>query len=177
MSISHDRLSSSTSASPIISSKVSTGPSGIARLRRSVNKEQEQADQMNIDDYILPSSACSPSGLSASPLIEGSGRSGSTVASAIPIKRQRQQQETQQAPLPPQSQPQPQPNLQQRQQQDRSGQDLNQDIQLPYGSAPSQPPRPRVVNEFGYVQRHVRKTSIDERRVCMPSSLMIHLSH
>ena len=159
--MSQSRLFSSTSASPVINSKSATAPSGIARLRHSVNNEPEPTDQMNLDDFILPSSVGSPSGLSASPLVEGSSRSGNAVASAIPIKRQRPQQ--QQPPSLPQSQPSSRPE--QHQQHHHPSQDPDQEIQIPYGSAPSQPPRPRLVNEFGYVQRHVRKTSIDERRV------------
>ena len=131
-----------------------TAPSGIARLRHSIDKEPNQADQMSLDDLILPSSVGSPSGLSASPLIDGVGRSGSAVTSAIPIRKQRQKQQQQQ-----QQQQKPQQQLAQ------PSQNRNQDARIPFGSAPSQPPRPRVTNEFGYVQRHVRKTSTDERRV------------
>lgn len=41
------------------------------------------------------------------------------------------------------------------------------DLSLARASAPSVPPVAHGTdNEFGYVQRHVRKTSIDERRVC-----------
>ncbi|KAL9074168.1 MAG: hypothetical protein Q9157_004482 [Trypethelium eluteriae] len=41
----------------------------------------------------------------------------------------------------------------------------DQDLQLSRASAPSMPPTDnRGKNEFGYVQKHVRKTSIDERR-------------
>ncbi|KAF1916754.1 area protein [Ampelomyces quisqualis] len=38
------------------------------------------------------------------------------------------------------------------------------DISLARASAPSVPPLPKRENEFAYVPRHVRKTSIDERR-------------
>lgn len=39
------------------------------------------------------------------------------------------------------------------------------DLHPPRASASLVPPDVRRVNEFGYVQRRVRKTSIDERRV------------
>ena len=108
---------------------------------------------MNLEDLILPSSVGSPSGLSALPLVQGSGRSGNVAASAIPIKRKH--------PQPP-HRPQQLVHLQ-----SQATQNADQEKQLPFGSAPSHPPpMTRVANEFGYVQRHVRKTSIDERRVC-----------
>jgi GATA-binding protein len=40
-----------------------------------------------------------------------------------------------------------------------------QDDHMSRASAPVIPPNIRKEPEFGYVQRHVRKTSIDERRV------------
>jgi GATA-binding protein len=47
-------------------------------------------------------------------------------------------------------------------------------LSLARASAPSVPPAIHREDEFGYVPRHVRKTSIDERRV---SSLSLCLSH
>lgn len=44
-------------------------------------------------------------------------------------------------------------------------------LSLARASAPSVPPAIHRENEFGYVARHVRKTSIDERRVCSSSCL------
>jgi GATA-binding protein len=38
-------------------------------------------------------------------------------------------------------------------------------LSLAHASAPPVPPAIHRENEFGYVPRHVRKTSIDERRV------------
>lgn len=43
-------------------------------------------------------------------------------------------------------------------------------LSLARASAPSVPPLINRENEFGYVPRHVRKTSIDERRVRSPLS-------
>ena len=42
----------------------------------------------------------------------------------------------------------------------------DQDLHISRASAPTIPPTIRKGDEFGYVQRRVRKTSIDERRVC-----------
>lgn len=41
----------------------------------------------------------------------------------------------------------------------------DQNLSLAHASAPPVPPTVVREHEFGYVQRHVRKTSIDERRV------------
>lgn len=47
----------------------------------------------------------------------------------------------------------------------KQGQLNDQTFHISRASAPSVPPALARENEFGYVQRHVRKTSIDERRV------------
>lgn len=47
----------------------------------------------------------------------------------------------------------------------RQSQMSTQDDHMSRASAPVIPPNIRKETEFGYVQRHVRKTSIDERRV------------
>ncbi|KAK3617231.1 Sodium- and chloride-dependent GABA transporter 1 [Elasticomyces elasticus] len=114
-------------------------PSGIAQLRKSseqANKSHEE--HMNLDDFIVPSSMGTPAGVSpASSSIPGEldMTSTSTTLSAIPIK---QQQRLQQA----------------------------EELSLARASAPSVPPleQTRTNEEFSYVKRHVRKTSIDERR-------------
>ncbi|KAL2375154.1 GATA transcriptional activator AreA [Blastomyces gilchristii SLH14081] len=114
-------------------SKSGAGPSGIARLRQSIdgNNTPLESDPMNIDDFILPASIDSPSGLSPSSPIETAG-SGHAVASAIPIKSRKAEQ----SPPPDNFMP---------------------------ASFPHPPQHHRQNDEFGYVQRRVRKTSIDER--------------
>ncbi|KAK2746288.1 hypothetical protein FQN55_005716 [Onygenales sp. PD_40] len=116
-------------------SKAQAGPSGIARLRQSIDQSTAlaESDPMNLDDFIVPSSIGSPSGLSPSPPAEAAG-SNHAVASAIPIKARKDQQ----APGP--------------------------DNMMP-ASFPHPPQEHRRNNEFGYVQRRVRKTSVDERNV------------
>ena len=47
----------------------------------------------------------------------------------------------------------------------KSSQLEEQDLHVSRASAPAVPPMIRKRDEFGYVQRRVRKTSIDERRV------------
>ncbi|PGH11569.1 hypothetical protein AJ79_04827 [Helicocarpus griseus UAMH5409] len=110
--------------------KPSAGPSGIAKLRQSIDQNAE-SDAMNIDDFIVPSSIGSPSGLSPSPPVEAAG-SSHAVASAIPIKSRKEKQA-----LP-------------------TGEFLP-------ASFPHPPQHHRRNDEFGYVQRRVRKTSVDER--------------
>ena len=94
---------------------------------------------MNLDEFIVPSSIGTPAG--GSPALSGTtvdfepSSSGTTVASAIPIKQQQRLQA--------------------------------EELLLARASAPSVPPleQNRADHEFAYVQKHVRKTSIDERRV------------
>lgn len=116
----------------------STGPSGIAQLRQSIDASAESRKQetMNLDDFIVPTSVASPAGIAPSPAAD---QSDNALASAIPIRR------------------------------DVRAQD---DSHLARASAPSVPPAINHTDEFGYVQRHVRKTSIDERRVSLLSTLV-----
>lgn len=130
-------------------------PSGIAQqLQRSSIEAKAAAaaaapggGSVSIDDFILPSSVASPAGLSPSPSVPAS-RIPATHSVASAIPIQRQQELKEQL-LPPSR-----------------------------ASAPSIPPfKDAQRPEFGYVQRHVRKTSIDERRVCLcPSSTILSLS-
>lgn len=93
---------------------------------------------MNLDDFIVPTSIGTPADTSSivSSPYEEIVSSSATTVSAIPIKQQQRLQA--------------------------------EELQISRASAPSaRPLRTGGANdEFGYVQRHVRKTSIDERRVC-----------
>lgn len=118
-----------------LSQQVTSAPSGIARLRESLDLSNPPTDPMNIDDYIFQSSTASPAGgVSPSPPTEPAvATSSNAVASAIPIKTKKEMPEP--SHFPP--------------------------------SAP--PPLDRMRNpEFDYVQRRLRKTSIDETRVSRP---------
>lgn len=93
---------------------------------------------MNLDDFLEPSSIGSPSGVSPTPtegFSEADFTPNSTSASAIPIKQHQRL--------------------------------MAEELSVARASAPSVPPveQQRANHEFAYVQRHVRKTSIDERRV------------
>jgi GATA-binding protein len=124
---------------------VLSAPSGIARLRKASDYSSASTSQtpmittnnshdpMNIDDFIIPTSIGTPSGLSPSPSAEKMAHSVNAVASAIPIRRQSQMSA--------------------------------HDDHISRASAPINPPNIRQNPEFEYVQKHVRKTSIDERRV------------
>lgn len=119
----------------------SSGPSGIAQLRKSsdqtpTNAQQtEHPDAMNLDDFIFADNISTPAGIGISPSPELSKKepekSSNAVASAIPIKMRKES--TAQFAVP-------------------------QSVPVPHHN-------PRSNEEFNYVQRHVRKTSIDERRV------------
>lgn len=90
---------------------------------------------MNLDDFIVPSSIGTPAGVSPAPSSSVADDSLTSTASAIPIKQQQRIQ--------------------------------NAELHLSRASAPSAPAfeQDRTGLEFGYVPRHVRKTSIDERGV------------
>ena len=92
---------------------------------------------MSLDDFIVPSSIGTPAGVSPAPssIPDETFSTTATTASAIPIKQQQRLQA--------------------------------QELQVSRASAPSVPPleQNRANREFNYVLRHVRKTSIDERRV------------
>lgn len=111
-------------------------PSGIAQLRRTVDHNATLDDPMNLDDFIFSTSIASPTGLSPSSATEDMPRPGKSGGLAMPRKKQRDVQQ--------------------------------QDAHLAHASAPSVSPMLHHNREaqFGYVQRRVRKTSIDERRVC-----------
>ncbi|KAB8295226.1 hypothetical protein EYC80_007143 [Monilinia laxa] len=116
--------------------QTSTGPSGIAQLRKSNDQTAiDHSDAMNLDDFIFSDSISTPAGIVTSPSPELTkkevDRSSNTVASAIPIKMRKESTQPQfSAP---------------------------QSVPVPHHA-------PRSNEEFNYVQRHVRKTSIDERR-------------
>lgn len=98
---------------------------------------------MDLDEFLIPSSIGSPAGVSPTPpssVAENDFLPATTSASAIPIKQQQRL--------------------------------ADNELSLARASAPSVPPlaQNRSAQEFGYVQRHVRKTSIDERRVSTRSS-------
>lgn len=116
-----------------LSQQATSAPSGIARLRKSLDDTNNaQDDPMNIDDYIFSGSVASPAGVSPSPPSEKASAPSTAMASAIPIKTKKAVQQQSHPEFPPSAPP-----------QDRSRS-----------------------NEFSYIQRRVRKTSIDETRVC-----------
>ena len=91
---------------------------------------------MNLDDFTFSSSTDSPAAISSSPSAEDQeSTSSNAVATAIPIKSSRKLSGPQSIP------------------------------DFPPASAPFRPQQREERAEFAYVQRHVRKTSIDERRV------------
>lgn len=116
-------------------------PSGIAQLRKTseqAHKITDEHDHMNLDDFIVPSSMGTPAGVSPAPSAASVAElelPATTTLSAIPIKQHQRLQA--------------------------------EELSVARASAPSVPPleQSRANHEFDYVQRRVRKTSIDERRV------------
>lgn len=123
-------------------------PSGIAQLRKSSEQAgKNDDDPMNLEDFIVPSSIGSPAGVSsptASSIPEETLSSAASTASAIPIKQLQKS--------------------------------LAEELLLSRASAPSvtSVEHGRSNEEFGYVPRHVRKTSVDERRVRTYLPLTMH---
>lgn len=115
-------------------------PSGIAQLRQSSDQTIKPAgDAMNLDDFIVPSSMGTPAGISPTPSSATADHEAATMAAgAIPINRRQQQIQ-------------------------------DEEFNISRASAPTVGPfdQGRTMDEFGYVPRHVRKTSIDERRVSL----------
>jgi hypothetical protein len=100
-------------------------------------------DHMNLDDFIVPSSIASPISQASPPAPLDTSTAtldSKATPSGIPIRRHQQLQ------------------------------DEAQDDFVARASAPSVAPTAinRTTDEFDYIQRHVRKTSIDERRVIYP---------
>ena len=144
-------------------------PSGIAQQLRNKSSENvghSNPEPMNIDDFIFSENASTPAGISFSPLLQpnhGNGHGNGTsdgghkpiptavaavaASNGIPIKSRKEQ-------------------VQQQQQQQ----------QLVPQSVP-EPPHHHQSNEFGYVQRHLRKTSIDDRRVSASTVHTFQLFH
>jgi len=110
---------------------------------------------MNLDDFIFPSSVGSPAGLSPEPANETPGPGPFDAGLRAPAIAIRKPH--------------------------HASDDHN--LALARASAPSVPPLVNRENEFGYVPRHVRKTSIDERRVsplsCLyqTTTIMLSIAH
>jgi GATA-binding protein len=109
-----------------------SAPSGIAQLRKSVDLSAEQnADPMNLDDFLVPTSIASPAGISPAPMPETA--TSQRLQSAVPL------------------------NVREK-----------PHVKIPTVMPASSVPKsslPTMRREFDYVQKRVRKTSIDERRV------------
>ncbi|KIX10402.1 uncharacterized protein Z518_01484 [Rhinocladiella mackenziei CBS 650.93] len=115
-----------------------SAPSGIAQqLRKSVDtsaESEQPSDPMNLDDFIVPSSVASPAGMTS-------------PATSEPVNGQSKPTQAPGIPIAARTKPQ---------------------VQIPKGLPPSSMPQSSIPlrrsSEFDYVQKRVRKTSIDERR-------------
>jgi len=120
---------------PVKSPAPTPVPSGIAQLRKSIDVSIDQSvDPMNLDDFIVPNSVASPAGIT-SPATSDAGGLPSSMAHSHGI------------PIATRGKPQ---------------------VQIPRTLPPSSVPQSSITvhrsSEFDYVQKRVRKTSIDERR-------------
>ncbi|KAI9837903.1 MAG: hypothetical protein M1837_002668 [Sclerophora amabilis] len=111
-----------------------SAPSGIAQLRNSSDLTAPHLDPMNLDDFISSSSIATPAGMTPSPPPRDQTTPSTNAVASAIPIKARKEARAQ------------------------------HDANLPPASAPIPPPNRLKGGEFAYVQRHVRKTSIDEGR-------------
>ncbi|EDO02564.1 hypothetical protein SS1G_05040 [Sclerotinia sclerotiorum 1980 UF-70] len=116
--------------------QTSTVPSGIAQLRKSTDQATvDTSDAMNLDDFIFSDSISTPAGLATSPSPELMKKEVEKPSSTVA------------SAIP----------IKMRKESAPLQFSAPQSVPVPHHA-------PRSNDEFNYVQRHVRKTSIDERR-------------
>ncbi|ESZ98449.1 hypothetical protein SBOR_1111 [Sclerotinia borealis F-4128] len=115
--------------------QISQGPSGIAQLRKSTDQTAvDISDAMNLDDFIFSDSISTPADIATSPSPELTKREVDRSSNTVASA----------IPI-------------------KMRKESTQQFSVPQ-SVPVPHHAPRSNEEFNYVQRHVRKTSIDERR-------------
>jgi GATA-binding protein, other eukaryote len=113
-------------------------PSGIAQLRKSSEHTYTQSDPMNLDDFIFADNAATPTTLE------------SPQVATLRFGDDRSGQHSMPSAIPIKSR------------KDQSHQFVPQSVPVPALHQGNQN------HEFNYIQRHQRKTSIDDRRVSLP---------
>lgn len=116
-------------------------PSGIAQLRKSSEQSLPQAEPMNLDEFIVSESVATPAAFPLSP--QPPPKPQVDEAAAKPAHSL-----TTAIPI--------------KSRKDSSQHFIPQSMPLP-------PHNQRFQDDFSYVSRHPRKTSIDERRVSYPA--------
>lgn len=110
--------------------------SGIAQLRKASDQNhQHSSDAMNLDEFIFSDNMGTPAGISPSPELEKKEPLKSSNSVASAIPIKMRKEAA-----------------------------ANNNTIVPQ-SVPATQHGPRSYDEFDYVQKHVRKTSVDERRV------------
>ena len=118
------------------SSTANSAPSGIAQLRKSSDQvAAEHPDAMNLDEFIFSENISTPAGLGMSPSPEQAKKE-------VPEKSANAVASA--IPI--------------KMRKESAQFAIPQSVPVPHHN-------PRSNEEFNYVQRHIRKTSIDERRV------------
>ncbi|KAN0119399.1 hypothetical protein V8E51_001607 [Hyaloscypha variabilis] len=134
------RLSRQKAATTAANITASSAPSGIAQLRKSsdqtpTNAQQtEHSDAMNLDDFIFSDNISTPAGIGMSPSPELHKKETEKSSNAVASAIPIKMRKESSAQFA-----------------------VPQSVPVPHHN-------PRSNEEFNYVQRHVRKTSIDERR-------------
>ncbi|KAH9905275.1 hypothetical protein F4778DRAFT_779622 [Xylariomycetidae sp. FL2044] len=126
----------SVAARPVGNHNRTNAPSGIAQLRQTSDQNLSQADPMNLDEFIFTENAAPAVGLTTSPEVVKHEGERSTAA----------QHTTATAAAIP---------IKSRKTSSQQQHFVPQSVPVP--------PHQRNQDEFGYVTRHHRKTSIDER--------------
>ena len=116
-------------------------PSGIAQQLRKTSEQVSQPEPMNLDDFIIPESVATPVGMANTP----------TPSLDAGKKPEERSSHSLASAIPIKSRKEPGKHF------------------VPQ-SVPVSQHHQRVQDEFGYVTRHHRKTSIDERRVSISLS-------
>lgn len=123
-------------------------PSGIAQLRKSDHSAM-QTDPMNLDDFIFSEIVATPAGLPTTPASPDNVRGAEDKAA--------HGSSASAIPIKSRKSAQPQQHF------------VPQSVPVP--------PHHGNRDEFGYVNRHHRKTSIDDRRVSTTARMPPHLPH
>ncbi|KAK4208775.1 nitrogen catabolic enzyme regulatory protein [Rhypophila decipiens] len=113
-----------------------SAPSGIAQLRKTSEQHQSQSDPMNLDDFINNENVGTPAGLALTPSAEPSRMSEDRTAGMVGSSA---------SAIPIKSRKDKEPAH----------------LMVPQ-SVPVAAHLQRAQDEFGYIPRHTRKTSIDE---------------
>jgi GATA-binding protein len=127
-------------------SRLNAPPSGIALLRKSSDQSNDNPDAMNLDEFIFADNISTPAGMSPSPELKEKEKERERKKESENEMKASKSSNAVASAIPIKTRKESTPNF------------VPQSVPVPQHSLRNQ-------DEFGYVQRHIRKPSIDERRV------------